>query len=305
MSENDQGGNVDRITKTDEEWRRELSPEQYRVLRKAGTERAFTGAYWDCHDDGVYRCAGCGAGLFTADAKFDSGTGWPSFTEPAVAEAVETRRDVGLAGIRTEVRCRACGSHLGHVFNDGPRPPGKRFCINSIALELAAAGEGETGPEPTATATFGAGCFWGVEAAFRKVPGVTATAVGYAGGHADDPTYRQVCAHRTGHAEAVEVSYDPARVTYEELLDVFWGTHNPTTRNRQGFDIGDQYRSVIFVHDDDQRAAAEASRETLDRSGRWRRPVVTEIEPAPTFWRAEEYHQQYLEKSGKASCLIG
>ncbi len=151
-------------------------------------------------------------------------------------------------------------------------------------------------------ATFGAGCFWGVEAAFRQVPGVTATAVGYAGGRTENPTYRDVCSHRTGHAEVVEVDYDPARVSYDELLEVFWANHDPTTRNRQGPDVGDQYRSVVFYHDEEQRAAAVASKEALDRSGRYRNPIVTEIAPAPTFWRAEEYHQQYLEKMGQSSC---
>ena len=151
-------------------------------------------------------------------------------------------------------------------------------------------------------ATFGAGCFWGVEAAFRQVEGLTATAVGYAGGTTENPTYREVCSHRTGHAEVVEVDYDPARVSYDELLEVFWANHDPTTRNRQGPDVGDQYRSVIFYHDEEQRAAAVASKEALDRSGRYRNPIVTEIAPAPTFYRAEEYHQQYLEKMGRSSC---
>ena len=156
----------------------------------------------------------------------------------------------------------------------------------------------------TSKATFGAGCFWGVEAAFRQVPGVTATAVGYAGGTTDNPTYRDVCGHGTGHVEVVEVEYDPERVSYDTLLDVFWANHNPTTRNRQGFDIGDQYRSVVFVHDDEQKAAAIASRDALERARKWRRPIVTEIEPAPRFWIAEDYHQQYLEKRGQSNCGI-
>jgi peptide-methionine (S)-S-oxide reductase len=153
-----------------------------------------------------------------------------------------------------------------------------------------------------AKATFGAGCFWGVEAAFRRLDGVTATAVGYTGGHTDDPTYREVCSHTTGHAEVVEVTYDPERVTYEQLLAVFWAEHDPTQLNRQGPDVGDQYRSAIFVHDDAQRRAAEASRDAVQ--ARSRRPVVTAIEDAPTFWPAEDYHQQYLEKRGLASCHV-
>ena len=156
-----------------------------------------------------------------------------------------------------------------------------------------------------ATATFGAGCFWGVEAAFRQVPGVTATAVGYAGGHTDRPSYQQVCNDTTGHAEVVQVEYDPERVRYEDLLAVFWANHDPTTLNRQGPDVGSQYRSAIFTHGPEQQAAAEASKAALGASGRFRRPIVTTIEPAGPFWRAEEYHQQYLEKRGLASCHIG
>ncbi len=156
----------------------------------------------------------------------------------------------------------------------------------------------------TKTATFGAGCFWGVEAAFRQVEGVTATEVGYMGGTLENPSYRDVCTKRTGHAEVVQVHYDPARVSYEKLLDVFWSSHDPTTFNRQGPDIGSQYRSVIFFHDEAQRAASEASKRELEASGRHRRPIVTSIEPAPRFWRAEDYHQRYLEKRGVASCTL-
>jgi len=155
-------------------------------------------------------------------------------------------------------------------------------------------------------ATFGAGCFWGVEAAFRKVDGVVDTAVGYSGGHTPNPTYEDVCSHTTGHAEVVQVTFDPARVSYEELLEVFWRIHDPTQVNRQGPDIGDQYRSVIFYHSGEQRRIAEESRAALEASGRLSRPVATKIEPAQTFWRAEEYHQRYYEKRGITSgCARG
>ncbi|HEY7016850.1 MAG TPA: peptide-methionine (S)-S-oxide reductase MsrA [Gaiellaceae bacterium] len=154
----------------------------------------------------------------------------------------------------------------------------------------------------TRKATFGAGCFWGVEAAFRQVEGVTKTEVGYEGGSLENPTYRDVCSHTTGHAEVVEVTYDPERVSYEDLLGVFWGKHNPTQLERQGLDVGDQYRSVVFFHDEEQREAAERSKAELDASGRYRKPIATVIEPAQTFYAAEDYHQQYLEKHGRSSC---
>lgn len=154
-------------------------------------------------------------------------------------------------------------------------------------------------------ATFGAGCFWGVEAAFRQIPGVVATTVGFEGGTTDNPSYRDVCSHTTGHAEVVEVDYDPARVSYDDLLAVFWDEHDPTQLNRQGPDIGDQYRSVIFYHTPAQQAAAAASRDRLAASGKYHTPIVTLIEPATAFHRAEEYHQQYLEKRGLSTCKIG
>ncbi len=154
----------------------------------------------------------------------------------------------------------------------------------------------------TETAVFAAGCFWGVEASFRQVEGVIATTVGYTGGSKSDPTYKEVCSGRTGHAEAVRVEYDPARVSYDELLEVFWSAHNPTTLNRQGWDVGPQYRSAIFFDGVDQEAAARRSRD--EAQARFRKPIVTEITPASTFWRAEEYHQRYLEKRGQASCAV-
>jgi peptide-methionine (S)-S-oxide reductase len=156
-----------------------------------------------------------------------------------------------------------------------------------------------------AKATFGAGCFWGVEVAFRRIDGVTDAAVGYAGGHIENPTYREVCSHGTGHAEVVEVEYDPNRVAFDTLLDAFWDMHDPTQVNRQGPDVGDQYRSVIFFHTSEQEQAARDSKERLENSGTFRRPIATLIEPAPTFWRAEEYHQRYLEKNSRAACNLG
>lgn len=156
----------------------------------------------------------------------------------------------------------------------------------------------------TETAAFGAGCFWGVEAAFRRVPGVTGTAVGYAGGHTSNPTYKDVCTDKTGHAEVVQLTYNSAEVSYDDLLNVFWQTHDPTQLNRQGPDVGTQYRSVIFIHTPAQAQAARKSKAALEASGKFQRPIVTEIIPAATFCRAEEYHQRYLEKRGEASCHI-
>jgi peptide-methionine (S)-S-oxide reductase len=156
----------------------------------------------------------------------------------------------------------------------------------------------------TEKATFGAGCFWGVEETFRRLKGVSSTAVGYAGGNKENPSYEDVCSDETGHAEVVQVEFDPSEITYDQILDVFWSNHNPTTLNRQGPDVGTQYRSVIFYHSPEQKAAAEKSKQKISESGRFNRLVVTQIEPAPKFWRAEEYHQRYLEKRGQSHCAI-
>lgn len=281
----------------DGEWRRLLTPEQYRILRRKGTERPFTGAYWNHHASGTYRCAGCGQELFDSRDKYDSGTGWPSFARPVDAAAVATQEDRSAGMVRTEVVCSLCGGHLGHVFEDGPPPSGRRFCINSAGLAFRPARDGaaETAsPSAERSLLFGAGCFWCAQAAFERVSGVLDAVSGYSGGSEANPSYRDVCTGRTGHAEVVRVTYDPARVSLRMLLEVFWAIHDPTSLNRQGADTGTQYRSVVFYEADDQAAEILASREELQ--GRLPKPIVTEIRRAGPFYPAEEEHQDYFRK---------
>jgi len=300
-----------KIIKTDREWKKILTPEQYRILRQGGTEKAFTGKYNDHDEPGVYVCAACNTPLFSSKTKYDHGTGWPSFTAPVEEAHLEYRNDDSLFLKRVEVKCAVCGSHLGHVFDDGPPPTSKHYCINSIALDFRPAEaiqqketRGQISQErptskTTETATFAAGCFWGVEDRFSKVPGVLSTRVGYTGGSVTNPTYKQVCSDETGHAEAVEVVFDPAAVSYKELVELFFRFHDPTQVNRQGPDVGSQYRSAIFTHSEEQKVAALAVIEKLTRENRYSRPIATEVVPAGDFYQAEDYHQKYYQKLKK------
>lgn len=270
-----------------------LTPEEERVIIHKGTEMPFTGEFYKHKEKGTYTCRQCGAALYESEDKFDSGCGWPSFDDE-IEGAVKRVPDAD--GRRTEIVCANCGGHLGHVFlGEGFTPKNTRHCVNSISMDFIPAGQEIKEKAKTETAIFASGCFWGTEYYLQKEKGVKSTTVGYTGGHVKNPSYEQVCSGRTGHAEAVKVEFAPAEISYEELTRLYFETHDFTQVNRQGPDIGEQYRSVIFYTNDKQKETAEKYVDILTEKGY---KVATSIEKATEFYDAEKYHQDYYDKTG-------
>jgi peptide methionine sulfoxide reductase msrA/msrB len=265
-----------------------LTPEEQQVILHKGTERPFTGKLLNNKLKGTYTCKQCNAPLFRSESKFDSGCGWPSFDDE-IPNAV--RRTLDADGRRIELTCAKCGAHLGHLFEGEEfTSKNKRYCVNSISMNFV-----PDSPKVFETAWFASGCFWGTEYYFSKANGVIETSVGFMGGHLDHPSYKEVCTGKTGHLETTEVVFDPTKTSYEELVKLFFETHDFTQTDGQGPDIGSQYLSAIFYANEAQKTIAEKYIKILKDKGY---KVATSLRPAARFWKAEDYHQKYYEHKG-------
>ena len=301
IPQNQLSNTMEKVEKTDEQWKKELSSEQYYVLREKGTERPFTGSLLENKEKGVYKCAGCGSELFSDDMKFDSECGWPSFDKEIAGGKIIKTVDKSHGMSRTEITCAKCGGHLGHLFDDGPTQTGQRYCVNSLSLEFE-----KTNPTNIATpvannsieqVTLGGGCYWCVEAVYLNLKGVTKVESGFSGGKVKNPSYREVCNGTTGHAEVIQITYNPAEVSFTDILKVFFTVHDPTTLNRQGADVGTQYRSAIFYHNAEQAKIAKEIIAELTKEKVFSNPIVTEVTAFDTFYKAQDDHQNYYNNN--------
>jgi len=279
------------LSLSDKDWKEKLTPDQYYILRQKGTERPFTGQFNIHNEKGTYCCAGCGESLFTDEMKFDSSCGWPSFDKEIAGGKIKKITDKSHGMIRTEIVCANCGGHLGHIFDDGPTQTGLRYCVNSISLDF----QDKTIKNNTKMEqiTLGGGCFWCIEAAFESLNGIISAESGYAGGQKLNPTYKEVCEGNTGYAEVVKVTFDPAIISLEKILEVFFLMHDPTSLNRQGGDIGTQYRSAIFYQNKSQKEIVENTIKNLENEKVYDHKIVTEVEEINNYYPAEDYHQSY------------
>ena len=272
-----------------------LSPEERKIIVDKGTEAPFKGEYNEFFEAGLFICRACRNPLYESNTKFNAGCGWPSFDDE-LEGAVVRKEDFSAGRVRTEICCSKCDGHLGHVF-EGEQITEKntRHCVNSLSIQFKSY-------KNLSKVYFGAGCFWSVEKLFKIQKGVYLSQVGYMGGDTDNPRYKDICTGDTNHAEVVEVYYDEKVISFTDLLNIFWENHNPTTPNQQGFDIGSQYRSVVFYTSENQKKIAEES--ILIQESNWNKTIVTEVIIAPIFYRAEEYHQNYLNKNNLGSCGV-
>jgi peptide methionine sulfoxide reductase msrA/msrB len=287
-----------KLNVSDADWKKVLSPDLYAVAREADTERAFTGTMWNSETKGTYYCATCGNRLFKSNQKFTSSCGWPSFFEQENKESITFKDDNSFGMKRTEALCGRCDSHLGHLFDDGPEPTGKRYCMNAISLDFvpdsAILNKSQGNLE---TIVLGGGCYWCVEAVYENLQGVKSVSSGFAGGTVENPSYEEVCTGRTGAAEVVEITFDKSITNLDEIFKVFFTVHDPTTLNRQGGDVGTQYRSAIFYKNEEQKIAAQSIIDELNASKVYASKIVTTLEPFKKFYKAEEYHQNYYENN--------
>jgi peptide methionine sulfoxide reductase msrA/msrB len=289
---------MENFEQTDSFWKAKLSDEQYYILREKGTERPYTGKLLMNKEKGVYKCAACGNELFTSEMKFDSHCGWPSFDREIAGGKIKTETDFSAGMKRTEIMCAKCGGHLGHIFDDGPTETGQRYCVNSVSLEFLSedqlAAETKT---KTDTIVLGGGCFWCVEAIYQNLEGVISVSSGYAGGTVKNPSYKAVCSGTTGHAEVIEIVFDKAKTSLDEIFKVFFVVHDPTTLNRQGADAGTQYRSTIMYRNENQRTIAKSLIDQLEKEKVYDNPIVTTLEPLSVYYKAEDYHQDYFNNN--------
>ncbi len=277
------------VLQTEDEWKQVLTPEQFRITRKHGTERPFSGEHCQAFDPALYGCVCCESWLFESRDKFESGTGWPSFTQPVKENAVKYVFDESHEMRRVEVRCNVCQAHLGHVFPDGPMPSGLRFCLNSVSLKKV-----KTVDSSMKLATLGGGCFWCTEAIFQQLKGVKSVLSGYSGGHEKNPTYNQVCTGKTGHAEVIQIVYDSDLIQLEDLIQVHLHSHNPTSPNRQGADKGNQYRSIVFYRNEEEKKLIEQVIQKEQIS--FEAPICTQVVPFEIFYPAEDRHHNYYNR---------